>query len=374
MHILVHYSEIGLKGKNRAFFEKKLVKNIKKILKGIVKREFGRIIIKTDEKWEEVKKKLSKVFGIAWFANCLIVKSEKDAIIKKALEIAKKFEDIKSVKVCVKRANKKFPLTSLELAKLIGKELKKMNFEIKMKNPDKKIFIEISNQTYIFTEKYAGLRGLPVGTSGKVLCLLSGGIDSAVAAWLMLKRGCEVDYLHFHALEKNEKVLKSKIVELIKILNKFAQRKSKLFVLPYHNFELATIGVGRYELVLFRRFMNKIAEKIAGSEYKAIVTGESLAQVASQTLDNLFSISKDIRIPIFRPLIGFDKEEIINLAKKIGTYEISIKPYKDCCSLIQKHPTTKAKFEKVKKFEQVINLEKIVDETLENLSVFEIEF
>jgi thiamine biosynthesis protein ThiI len=372
--VVTHYSEIALKGKNRPFFEKKLVENIRKALKdesiGEIRRTWGRIIVDLNAKSDvaKINSSLAKVFGIEWFAPAYVTSQEVDSISRTVLEKSKNLiKEDTTIKVFVKRSDKEFPLTSMELSREIGARLvKEYGLKASMRNPTLKVFVEIADgKSYVFFQKIRGLGGLPVGVTGKVLCLLSGGIDSAVAAWLVMKRGCSADFLHFHPFRKNEEAINSKISELIRVLTQYSF-KSRAHFIPATPFQFFTLNVPpRYDLVVFRRFMLRVAERIAKREgLKAIVTGDSLGQVASQTLENLSAIEDSTSLPIFRPLLTYDKKEIIDIARKIGTYAISIKPYKDCCSMIARHPATRAKAETVKKFEEKIAMEKLIEESL----------
>lgn len=381
--IIVHYSEIALKGKNRPFFEKKLVENIREalrneVIKGI-RRAHGRIVIDLNSGSDvaEIRSLLAKVFGIAWFAPAYVTDQDVSSISKTVLEKVRDLikEDTR-IKVLVKRSEKSFPLTSVELGRDIGDQLvKRYNVRVSMKNPTLKVFIEIADgKSHLFFRRIRGLGGLPVGVTGKVLCLLSGGIDSAVAAWLMMKRGCHVGFLHLHPFRMNEEAINSKISELIKVLTQYSF-KSKAYFVPATPFQFFTLNVpSRYDLLLFRRFMMRIAERIAKQEgFKAIVTGDNLGQVASQTLENLYAVEDSISLPIFRPLLTYDKQEIIDMAQKIGTYTISIRPYKDCCSMIARHPATKAKIETIKKLEEAIDLQRLIETSLSLAKAFELQ-
>ncbi|MGB9718294.1 MAG: tRNA uracil 4-sulfurtransferase ThiI [Thermoproteota archaeon] len=371
---VIHYSEIGLKGRNRPFFEKMLVENVSRLLSGVadvkVKRLQGRLVFPLNEAdLQRVEESLMKVFGISWFAFATVAEPNVDSIgrivVDEASRVVKPGEP---VKVEVKRADKRFPATSLELSRTLGRMLvEKLGVSISLKNPSRKIFVEVlSREAYVFTAKLRGLGGLPVGSSGRVLSLLSGGIDSPVASYLMMKRGCRVSYLHFHPFHDNAEAENSKIMEIVGKLLPYSG-ETTITLVPSYEFQIATVNIpAKYDLVLFRRFMFRVAERIAEAEgARALVTGESLAQVASQTLENMVVISSGLRMPVFRPLIAFDKEEIVNIAKKIGTYELSIKPYKDCCSIIAKHPETKAKLEIVEKLEKQIDIDSVVSRSIE---------
>ncbi|MEM0090170.1 MAG: tRNA uracil 4-sulfurtransferase ThiI [Nitrososphaerota archaeon] len=370
---LVHYGEIGTKGANRPIFENVLVENIKWALKNKtndVLRLRGRILAKLepDVDSEEIKQALGKVFGIAWFA--LAYESEQDINIM-VKDILKRLTEhgikAKSFMVQTKRADKSFPYTSLEVNKIIGARiLENTGMSVNLENPDVTVFIELANgKAYLYFEKVKGLGGLPVGVSGRVLSLLSGGLDSPVAAWLMMKRGCHVDFLHLHALRDAQEVRGSKVFEIFRYLSSFC-KDSKLFVAPFYKFLERALNVPtKLELVLFRKFMLKLAEALAKREgYLGIVTGDSIGQVASQTLRNIWSAQRGVDLPVYRPLLTYDKEEIIRLAKHIGTYELSLKEYKDCCSIITRHPETSSKPEIVQEIWDKVGLENAVMETL----------
>ncbi len=381
--VIVHYSEIGTKGKNRPFFENVLLKNIKRKLRDIegmkIKKISGRIIIKIKEpnekKIRKIKRRLEKTFGVAWFSFGFETQQKINQISKLIVEKLKKMKKKKKkFKVFVTRADKSFPLNSMETASKIGSVLvKKLDLKVDLENPKLKIFVElVDGKSYVYFKKYNGLRGLPVGVTGKVCHLLSGGIDSPVAAWFLMKRGCKLIYVHFHPFMSYDALMKSKIMKIIKILNEYGP--SKVYFIPFDliNRELLKNVHAKYRIVVFRRIMMRIAEKIAEIEKaNGIGTGESLGQVASQTLENIKAIEDVTSLPILRPLIGFDKDEIVKIAKKLGTYELSIIPYQDCCSLlIAKHPETKAKVEYLRKIEKKINMKKLVNNSIENSYVF----
>ncbi|HEX3036043.1 MAG TPA: tRNA uracil 4-sulfurtransferase ThiI [Thermodesulfobacteriota bacterium] len=375
MLALVHYGEFVLKGRNRRLFENKLISNIKRASGGKVERLEGRLVVKNGD-----LDSLKNVFGISWFAPAYRTEKNLKAIEK--LVIEKTEEKLKdnfllnpTFGIFVQRADKRFPHTSPEIGERIGAEVsKKYNLKVQLKEPGFPIYIEVAKDAFVHFEKIKGLGGLPVGINNKVLCLLSGGIDSPVASYLMMKRGCNVDFIHFHAFPENQIALRGKINELISTLNKY-QLESRIFLVPNYLFQLSLLkGIDfscGYEMILFRRFMVKVAEKIAKKQgYKALVTGDSLGQVASQTLENIRVLKEATSLPILQPLISFDKEEIVHLARRIGTYGISIKPYKDCCSIIAPHPKTKAVTERVMKIEERINMEITISKTLELIDTY----
>jgi thiamine biosynthesis protein ThiI len=382
--ILIHYGELGLKGLNRPFFEKKLIENIENALKNVeyetIRKVQGRIILELNEKSNVkiIEETLKKVFGIAWFAPC---KTTDASSIDKIKELVRNNFSITAgtkTRVSANRADKTLPYTSMEVNRELGAYLvKQFKAKISLEEPETTIFVEIvRGKAYIFDRKVKGLYGLPSGVSGKVLHLLSGGIDSPVAAWLLMKRGCTVDFLHFHAFEQFDEAKLAKILNLAKVLTQYSF-KTRTFFVPFYPFEAEAVEApSRYRLVLFRRFMVKVAEEIAKKHsINALGSGENLAQVSSQTLENMAVISKATNIPILRPLLTYEKNEIVQLAKQIGTFEISIQPYKDCCSIFMaKHPTTKANLEIVESIEKRLNLKDAIEECLEKIEIINIEY
>ena len=360
--LLVRYSEIGLKGKNRGSFENQLVRNIKSKIDAKIEKDSASILIHSN-----APEKLKEIFGISWFAEAKEAKLDLEDIKTSVLEVLQNRKP-KSFRITANRSNKSFQIKSQDLALEIGKFCEDKGFLVSLKNAELEIFVDIlENRCLVYTEKVRGLGGLPVGTSGKVLCLMSGGIDSPVSAFLMAKRGCSVDYLHFYALRDIEEIKKSKIPKIILQLEKFCG-KSQLFLIPFVDFQLAALQRGEYELQLFRRFMLKVAEQIAKDKgYKAIVLGDNLNQVASQTLENMTAVQSNISTAIFRPLLTFDKQNIIELAKQIQTYPLSIEEYKDCCSIIVRKPKTKIETKKVLELEKELQMEKILQKTLGKL-------
>jgi len=380
--VLVHYGELALKGHNRRRFEKILVKNIKlslgKPALKQVKRLEGRIVIflnRYNKKTEEmINDKLSKVFGISWFSFAEVCKSDMKKIKPVVIKASKGKIKGKTFRIETKRAYKRFPLTSIETNEILGGVIiNKYRSKVSLENPDITIHVEITKDTsFIYVDKLRGPRGLPVGSGGRVLVLLSGGIDSAVASQLIMKRGFSVDYLHIYALRNEKEVKNSKVYEIFEKMKEFNVR-SKLYLIPYHEFDVKLQKADqKYHLILFKRFMFKLAEKLAKDiGLKAIVTGDNIAQVASQTLESIEVSDYGIKMSIFRPLLTYDKEEIINLAKIIETYELSIMNYKDCCSIVSKHPTTKPKLDKVEFYENKIKVNSIIKKCMKNLSVIQ---
>lgn len=380
-YIICHYNEIGLKGKNRKFFEEKLIENIKKVLPKnsflFVKRISGRIIIELSEfgqkQEEEIKKGLKNIFGLSHFSPAVLCEQNIETIKKKAFELLKD-KKFKSFRITAQRSKKEFALTSGQINEKVGEFIiEKLNKKVKLENPDATCFIEIVEKyAFLYAEKIKGPGGLPIGSGGKAIALISGGIDSPVASFYIMKRGVRIIFLHFHSEPYTEKASIEKVRRMIGVLNKF-QFGSKLYSVPFSAIqkEILLKTPAKLRVILYRRFMFRIARKIAEKEKaKAIITGESVGQVASQTLENIRVIEESMDLPVLRPLIGFDKEEIIKKAREIGTFEISILPHQDCCSLfVPKHPETKAKLRDVLKAEEKLETEKIIGETVKTISV-----
>ena len=372
----VHYAEVGLKGKNRVFFEKRLVNNIKLSLRGTgyaeVERLHDRILVHLGQNADttEVKRRLRHVMGIAHFE--LACRTERDitAIKKAAL---RQIQDAcyESFKVETRRTDKTFPLTSPQVSAEVGGYLvTETGTRADMHNPDLVCWVKIThNAAYVSTEKIPGIGGLPVGVSGKVLVMLSGGIDSPVAAWQMIKRGAKAVFIHFYSYPYTDKASLEKVIELAQILA-VSNYRSTIYLVPFADLQQVIVAATPtpFRVLLYRRMMTRIAQRVATLENaEALVTGESLAQVASQTLTNLRSIEAIADIPILRPLIGEDKAEIIEKAQRIGTFDVSTRPHQDCCSLfVPKHPATRASLTDLDDAESGLDIEALVEETLNN--------
>ncbi len=372
--VIVHYSEIGIKGKNRPYFEKMLVSNIKRALgKAEVKRLSGRIIIKPNKRSKDVRERLGKVFGISnlclGFECKPDLKNIEDLVLKGVK--SKKF---KSFRIDSRRGDKRFKYTSEQINIKLGDVVrKKLGKGVDLENPDLTVFVEIAdNHAFVYFEKIQGPGGLPVGVSGRVVCLISSGIDSPLAAYRMMKRGLRVIFVHFHSYPSTSKKSIEKTIKLVKLLNEY-QFDSRLYLIPFIGIqkEIVNETLEKYRVILYRRVMIRVAEEVANmTRSKALVTGESVGQVASQTLDNIFVIDKASGMPILRPLVGHDKQEIINEAEKIGTYRISIQPHEDCCSLfIPKHPETHASLDKIEEMEKFIDIDNLVKNSIKKIEV-----
>ena len=379
-HILCHYSEIGLKGKNRRYFENKLKDNLSYSLRSAcsgcvesVKRLYGRILICLSEKGQkslnEIEETLTNVFGAAYFALAIETELDLDKIKKSALEVLSK-EKFTTFRITARRSNQQFLYSAQKINEEVGAAVvENLGKKVNLSEPEMTCFIDIlQDAAYLYLEKIQGPGGLPVGVSGKVVSLISGGIDSPVAAYYLLKRGAQVTFLHFHSVPYTNRASIEKVREVVRVLNKF-QMKGKLILaeLAPIQREIMTATDQKFRVILYRRFMFRIAEAIAKKvRATAIITGESLGQVASQTLENMGVIEEVTKLPVLRPLVGMDKQEIINRAITIGTYDISIQPEQDCCSLfVPKHPATKASLEAVLLNEKNLDVEELVKNSLE---------
>jgi len=373
--ISVHFAEIALKGRNRSQFESALVNNIRSQLgRAKISRAESRIIVFPEDGMEAALKNLSKVFGIAWFSPSCVASRDMDELIALVVERAAQWKGTR-LRVEASRSDKSFALTSPEINRRVGKALELAGHNIDLSAPEQKIYIEVLRDSSVISfGRSQGLGGLPVGVSGRVLSMLSGGIDSPVASWLMMKRGCSVDFLHLHAGKSAEEVRGSKMPKIIEVLKQYHPPGCRLFIAPYTEFYKRSLTVDpRMELVVFRRFLLRLASRIASDNgHLGLVTGDSIGQVASQTLDNLLAVNEAAALPVYRPLATYDKQEIVSLAKKAGTYDLSIEDYKDCCSLVAaKHPSTKVKPEKARAIEEEIDVGEIVDKTLAQTETLE---
>lgn len=383
-YIICHYGEIGIKGKNRNFFEQALLNNIRRKLSEEIPGSFeraqkisGRIIIQLSTKGmrnkKSVQKILENIFGIVYFAFSAESVQDLETLKKDCLNLIQTGRH-KTFRITAQRSKKDFPLTSQEINQEIGAYVvDKTKKKVNLKKPGINCFIEIVDQyAFLYSKKIKGAGGMPVGTGGKALVLLSGGIDSPVAAYYGLKRGIKTFFLHFHSIPYTSPASIEKVKKLASSLKKF-QAPQEIFLIPFAEIqkEIMMKTPPKLRVVLYRRMMLKIAEKIAEkNNFLAIITGDSAGQVASQTLENIKAIEEAVVIPVLRPLIGFDKEEIIEKAKIIGTFEISILPHEDCCTrFIPKHPETKADIGEVKKAEKNLDTVKMVQEAIRNIKL-----
>jgi tRNA uracil 4-sulfurtransferase len=375
--ILVRYGEISLKGNNRGDFERQLKRNIAKSLNipnANVKRFRGQIVVElaSSDNLQESLNKLKFVPGISWFTPAVVVVNDMEIIKETAIAISReKIKAGQSFGIRGKRSDKYLPFNSMDINQQVGFAVgADSQAKVDLTNPDVAINVTASTEgTYIFTDHIAGPGGLPVGSSGKILSLLSGGFDSIASSYLLAKRGAKIDFLHFHVFADNERAKETKITKIAQKLAQQSTLSNKLFFAPYLPFEMKVLSLNRseyrYEMILFRRMMMMVAAKLAEKyNYHAVIFGDSLGQVASQTLENMVAVNDATSTPIFRPLIGMDKVEVIDLVKQIGLYEEAIAPYKDCCSLMAKEPVTKSSLRIIHEIEEKINMPEIVDEVM----------
>jgi len=374
--ILIAFGELFLKSPGvQKIFKKRLINNISFFLK---KENFEfkiyplreRIFLEIPQE-KKVKKIIKNIFGISWFAKSLFF--EKSNLKEVSDFIAKNYKDwIGENETYAIRLRKGIEIKETR-NKIIEEIAKRIKRKVDLESPKREVFVEVRKEGwFLYFKKEKGAGGLPVSSSGKVLALISGGIDSPVAAYFMAKRGAENVWLHFHSFPLVSQKSIEKVKKLAQIFLKF-QPKLKIFLFPFSKIQMKikTQSPPKYRVLLYRRAMIKIAENLAQKENcYALVTGESLGQVSSQTLPNLEIIEKAVSIPILRPLIGFDKEEIIKIAKEIGTYEISILPQEDCCTLFTpKHATAKGNLKKIEEIEKKLNLKKIIKESKKEIVI-----
>jgi thiamine biosynthesis protein ThiI len=377
--VVIHYQEIALKGKNRPWFIARLARNIREAVRGLdvsaVRVLMGRIeiVLGPATSWEAVRDRLSTVFGIANFARAARVPLDVDTI---AAEILKDLGpgDPATFRVSARRADKRFPLTSPQIEREVGGRIKEArNWIVDLDEPEFTINVEaLTGEAFYSFGKERGPGGLPVGASGRVTCLLSGGIDSPVAAWRMMRRGCRVHLVHFHSYPILSRASQDKVRELAQSLARF-QFDSKLFLVAFGEIQQRVVlaVAPPLRVVIYRRLMMRIAERIARRQKsQALVTGDVVGQVASQTLENMATIGSVVSLPVLRPLVGMDKDEITAEAQRLGTYPISIIPDQDCCTLFTpRHPATRAKPFEVERAEENLPINQIVDQAAERAEV-----
>ena len=375
--ILVRYTEIHLKGLNRPFFEKKLIANMKSSLKGIpckIYHEQGRIYVHSvpDDSFDEAIDRLRRVFGIHSLSPAYVVDKDWDNVVNTCYELMEKEIERSgktSLKVFARRSDKHYFMNS----DAINREMGGLMLErfpclhVDIHNPEIKLCIEIRDSAYVYCEEIPCANGMPIGSAGKATLLISGGIDSPVAGYMMAKRGLILSAVHFYSYPYTSERARDKVVELAGLLSKYAG-PIRLFLVPFTDIQMKIYDEcpEKETTVIMRRLMMKIAERIAVSEEsRALITGEALGQVASQTLESLCVTNDAVSMPVFRPLIGFDKDEIMELARKIGTYETSILPYEDCCTVfVPKHPVTKPDLETLRASEAAVDFSELIEKAI----------
>jgi thiamine biosynthesis protein ThiI len=383
--VVVHYSELGTKGGNRRMFERKFTDDIRRRLGAdalTVRLESARVIgeLAPDASRERVGQALEQVFGVAWYAFGNLFPWTPESmgfaqIEEAALAQARRDPAVKTFKIHARRSVKNYPLVSQEICVRLGESvIQGVGLTVDLHHPDLAIYVEIlTHEIVVASGRTEGLRGMPQATSGRMLCLFSGGIDSPVAAWLMMRRGARVDLLHFHPFRSSEEVIGTKITGLFEAL-KVSNPDVRLFLVPHDRYQVsASLHVPAFcETVFFRRFMFRAGEALARRlDYQGLITGDSLGQVASQTIDNLLAVQTGLSVSVFQPLIAYDKNAIIDLARKINVFDLAIQPYKDCCSLLSKKPKTNVAVSIIRRLEVELEMEKMIDESLAVASLWD---
>ena len=376
--ILLKLGEIVLKGLNRRSFEQKLLSNVRRRLASIGKFKVycmqSTVYVEAEEDGADMDaafEALKKVFGVINLSRAAACEKDKDAIVKLAVEYLKdEMESVKSFKVESKRSDKRFPLNSIQLSQYVGGELADAypDVEVDVHNPELTVHVEVRDlAAYVHASPVPGAGGMPVGSNGVAVTLLSGGIDSPVSTYMIAKRGVRLIPIHFFSFPYTSQQAKDKVVELARLLTEYCG-KMTIEVVPFTHIqeEIRDKCPEEYFTLIMRRFMMRISQRIAEANgAKAIVTGENLGQVASQTMEAMASTQAVTDLPVLQPLIGMDKEEIVRLARKIGTFETSILPYEDCCTVFTpKHPRTKPRLSEVEAAESAMDIEALVEEAL----------
>jgi len=382
--VLVRYGEIILKGLNRPVFEDLLVKNIKQALKDECELKIYKaqatiyIEPKDDSCTESIVEKLKKVFGIVSIVVAYPAEKNMDDVEKQIADnLANELKAAKTFKVIAKRADKKFHMTSPEICEEIGGRILERfpHLTVDVKNPEINVYVEIREHGYVHLDKIQGAGGMPSGSNGRAMLLLSGGIDSPVAGYMIGKRGVYMEAVHFFSYPYTSDRAKDKVLKLASIIASYTG-SLKVHIVPFTDIQLEIRDKCPEEhlTLVMRRFMMAIAERIAlKRSCQALITGESIGQVASQTMSALAVTDDAVNMPVFRPLIGMDKEEIVEISRKIDTFETSILPYEDCCTVFTpRHPTTKPKVEMIVRSQEKLDIERLINEAVEGTEIVEI--
>ncbi|SDK43571.1 tRNA uracil 4-sulfurtransferase ThiI [Sediminibacillus albus] len=383
-YIVLRYGEIALKGKNRKNFTVKLQENVRNKLKEVpdikIKRQRDRMyVLLNGQDPEPIIEKCRHIFGIHSLSLAIKVENDTEEIKKAALFALEEADGVETFKITAKRTDKSFPIKSQDLNQVLGGYLLSNTdgYTVDVHYPDIELRVEVRQDgTYITSQKIAGAGGLPVGSSGKTLLLLSGGIDSPVAGYLTMKRGVQVEAVHFHSPPFTSERSKQKVFDLARKLTDYGH-SIRIHVVPFTKLQQKihqSIPHG-YSMTVMRRMMMRVSEKIAEREgILSLTTGESLGQVASQTMESMHSINEVTNYPVLRPLIAMDKEDIIDISQSIDTYDISIRPYEDCCTVfVPNAPKTMPRREKVNQFEQSADFTEELNETLANIDIVSIK-
>ena len=378
-HVTLRFHEIALKGKNRPFFINALVVNVRRAVQGLdVPRVYNGplmvgLTLGPAADWNAVKERLGRVFGVVKFALAYKLPASLGEI-EEVIGAEVRERCFESFRISANRADKRFPLTSMDINRRLGAFVQqRATARVDLGRPELTIHVDIlPREALVYFEEVPGPGGLPVGTGGKVACLLSGGIDSPVAAYRMMKRGCRVVFVHFHSFPLVEGRSREKAQELTQLLTRY-QYDSRLYLVPFADLQKQVVLTvpGPYRVVAYRRFMARIGQSIAEREHAAaLVTGESLGQVSSQTLENMVTIESAVTMPMLRPLVGMDKQEIVSQSRAIGTYDVSILPDEDCCSLfVPKHPATRTTIKELEALERQLDALALVQQAVDHAEV-----
>jgi thiamine biosynthesis protein ThiI len=377
--LLVRYGEIFLKGLNRPYFIRALVRKIRYAVRGMgadVHVHDGRIFVRGFSDLDTVIDRVTRVFGVHSVSPAVeMPKEDFDAVCDQAIAMTK---DLKGTfKVNARRSDKRYPMNSMAINEEVGYRILNANPELKVDvhHPDYLMNIEIRDMAYLYVKVVPAVGGMPVGTNGNATLLLSGGIDSPVAGWMIAKRGVQINAVHFHSYPYTSDRAKEKVLDLARKLS-FSCCGIKVHVVPFTEIQMQIHEKcpDEYTTLIMRRYMMRIAERIAEqTESEALITGESIGQVASQTMTALGTTDAVARMPVFRPLIGFDKSEIIAIARKIGTLEISEQPFEDCCTVFTpRHPATHPKLEKILEGESRLDEEELIQRALDGTEVIRV--
>lgn len=384
--VVVRFGEVFLKGKNRSMFLDRLQGNLQRAVAGTgwrVEARHGRYLVVPEDLAApapigKALERATRVFGVTSVSPAIRTTTDLDDMAQKAVALALGCvpADAKTFRVAGRRSNKELPYTSTQLGAHVGFAVgAAIRLGVDLKNPDFDVGVEAGDPSFVYADRRKGPGGLPVGVSGKVQVLLSGGIDSPVAAWMAMKRGCRIEGVYFHSFPLIGDAARDKVMDLAGVLGAWACAPIKVRVVPFAEAQKAVRdGCNpRLYVLLYRRLMFRIAERIARkTKAKALVTGESLGQVASQTLENLGVIADVVDMPVLRPLIGFDKQETVDRAQEIGTFEISALPHEDCCSLfVPKHPETRGRLRMLEEAERALDIEGLVQQALDGVEVEE---
>ncbi|MBQ9941723.1 MAG: tRNA 4-thiouridine(8) synthase ThiI [Christensenellaceae bacterium] len=387
--ILVRYGEIHLKGANRPFFENLLIRAMRRAVNAYegaeVKKGDGRYYVRglSKDQIAPAMEDLCRVFGIHSVSPALEMEKEKDVMYEAAAAEMRRYMEKYNMakatfKVEVKRQDKRYPMKSMDVAADVGGYIldNVPGVSVDVRNPMVRVYLEIRERAYVYVDIIKGQGGMPLGSNGKAALLLSGGIDSPVAGYMVAKRGVNLEAVHYHSFPYTSERAKEKVITLARLVSRYTG-PIKLHIVSFTEIQMEIYEKCPEEqlTVIMRRFMMKLAERIAKeNDCKALITGESIGQVASQTIESLHVTNSAVELPVFRPLIGMDKDEIIDRAKAIGTFETSIEPYEDCCTVfVPKHPVTRPALEKIEKSEKLLDCEALIERAMQTVETIVVE-